>query len=95
MTLQSMATRIGHSRLTRLCGPTIIDLGAARKDGIFRRSFSSTRIFAQDTETAAPTHGFSNGQNLGSIALKKNSVYLENKLRIVRDTDQRFIIIRF
>jgi trimethyllysine dioxygenase len=89
-----MATRIRHSRLTRLCGSGVTELGAARKHSIPTRSFSSTRIFAQDIETA-PTHGFSNGQNLGSIALKKNSIYLENKLRIVRDTDQRFIIIRF
>jgi hypothetical protein len=81
--IQGMATRIRHSSLTKLCGSGVIDLGAARRHRVPTRSFSSTRIFAQDTETA-PTHGFSNGQNLGSIALKKNSVYLENKLRIVR-----------
>jgi trimethyllysine dioxygenase len=90
-----MATRIRCSRLTRLCGPGVTGPSAARKSGILKRSFSSTRIFAQDTETAAPTHGFSNGQNLGSIALKKNSIYLEHKLRIVRCTDQRFMIVRF
>jgi trimethyllysine dioxygenase len=79
-----MATRIRYFHLTKLYGSGITGLGAARKHGI--RSFSSTRIFAQDSETA-PTHGFSNGQNLGSIALKKNSIHLENKLRIVRDTN--------
>ena len=80
-----MASRNRLCRLTRLCESRVIDLCAARRDHTLRgaRSFSSTRIFAQDTETAPPTHGFSNGKNLGSISLKKNGVYLENKLRIV------------
>jgi hypothetical protein len=81
--IQGMATRIRCSRLTRLCGSGVTELSAARKHRVPTRSFSSTRILAQDTETAL-THGFSNGRNLGSIALKKNSIYLENKLRIVR-----------
>lgn len=46
------------------------------------RAFSSTRISGQANETT-PTHAFSNGQNLGSISLKKNGIYLDNKLRIV------------
>jgi hypothetical protein len=82
---ENMATRIRYSRLTRWPGSGTTDLGAARKRYTLggARSFSSTRISAQDTEPA-PTHGFSNGQNLGSITLKKNGVYLENKLRIVK-----------
>ncbi|KAH0284999.1 Trimethyllysine dioxygenase [Aureobasidium namibiae CBS 147.97] len=78
-----MATRVEYAHLTRWCKSGATGLSAVRKDYIPRgvRSFSSTRIFAQDAEQA-PTHGFSNGQNLGSITLKKNGVYLENKLRI-------------
>ena len=94
---ESMATtRIGCAHLTRWCKSGATGLTAARKDYIHRcvRSFSSTRIFAQDAEPA-PTHGFSNGQNLGSITLKKNGVYLENKLRIVSVIHQRFMIVRF
>jgi trimethyllysine dioxygenase len=79
-----MATRIRYFRLKKVYTSGNTGLGAARKNGI--RSFSSTRIFAQDIEPK-PTHGFSNGQNLGSIALKKNSIHLENKLRIVRGTN--------
>ena len=86
-----MATRIRYCRLPRFRGP-----GAARQDHTLRniRSFSSTRIFAQDTETA-PTHGFSNGQNLGSISLKRNGVYLENKLRIVGGVNYEYMMVRF
>ncbi|KAH0371821.1 Trimethyllysine dioxygenase, partial [Aureobasidium melanogenum] len=40
----------------------------------------------QATETT-PTHAFSNGQNLGSISLKKNGIHLENKLRITPFAD--------
>jgi trimethyllysine dioxygenase len=86
-----MATRIRYCRLTRLCGSS-----TARQDHTLRntRSFSGTRIFAQDTETA-PTHGFSNGQNLGSISLKRNGVYLENKLRIVGGVNYTYMMVRF
>lgn len=92
---KSMATQIRYPRLIRWCKLGTTDLRAIRKDYILRgaRSFSSTRIFAQDTATA-PTHGFSNGQNLGSITLKKNGVYLENKLRIVRGVNDRFTNVR-
>lgn len=92
---KGMAMRIGYLHLTRWCKSRAAGLNAARKGYIPRgvQSFSSTRIFAQDTE-AAPTHGFSNGQNLGSITLKKNGVYLENKLRIVSGVNDRSTDIR-
>ncbi|KAG9672574.1 Trimethyllysine dioxygenase, partial [Aureobasidium melanogenum] len=50
------------------------------------RAFSSTRISGQASETT-PTHAFSNGQNLGSISLKKNGIYLDNKLRVTPFAD--------
>ncbi|KAG9556035.1 Trimethyllysine dioxygenase, partial [Aureobasidium melanogenum] len=50
------------------------------------RAFSSTRISGQASETS-PNHAFSNGQNLGSISLKKNGIYLDNKLRITPFAD--------
>ncbi|KAH0407742.1 Trimethyllysine dioxygenase, partial [Aureobasidium melanogenum] len=58
------------------------------QNNIFKgvRAFSSTRISGQASETT-PTHAFSNGQNLGSISLKKNGIYLDNKLRITPFAD--------
>lgn len=79
-----MASRIRHSPLTRLCGLKLRNTGFSGEQHILRRvrPFSSTRISGQASETA-PTHAFSNGKNLGSISLKKNGIYLDNKLRIV------------
>lgn len=90
---KSMATQIRYPHLSRWCRLGATGLSVVRKEYILRgvRSFSSTRFFAQDTEPA-PTHGFSNGQNLGSITLKKNGVYLESKLRIVSSINQRSTI---
>lgn len=81
---KDMAARIRLLRFTKLSGPGARDLNFAGQNRILRcvRSFSSTRTSAQASETT-PTHAFSNGQNLGSISLKKNGIYLDNKLRIV------------
>lgn len=75
-----MAARIRHSNLARLCGRPAF----ARQTNILGgvRAFSGTRVSSHATETT-PTHAFSNGQNLGSISLKRNGIHLENKLRIV------------
>ncbi|KAG9777844.1 Trimethyllysine dioxygenase, partial [Aureobasidium melanogenum] len=71
-----------------LCGSGLRDPAFTRRNNIFRgvRAFSSTRISGQANETT-PTHAFSNGQNLGSISLKKNGIYLDNKLRITPFAD--------
>lgn len=49
---------------------------------VIARSFSDARILAQ-ADVTTPSHGFSNGQNLGSISLKRNGIYLDTRLRIV------------
>ncbi|THW22689.1 Trimethyllysine dioxygenase [Aureobasidium pullulans] len=53
---------------------------------VIARSFSDARILAQ-ADVTTPSHGFSNGQNLGSISLKRNGIYLDTRLRITPFTD--------
>ncbi|KAI5255743.1 26S proteasome subunit P45 [Aureobasidium subglaciale] len=84
MMLSDMAVRVNRVGLIRLHKFVTTGRGAASRQCLLgsARSLSSTRILAQASETTPATHGFSNGLNLGKIALKKDGVYLDTKLRI-------------
>ncbi|THY35407.1 Trimethyllysine dioxygenase [Aureobasidium pullulans] len=83
-----MAMTIRLSGLVASRGLKAFNTATTTRHGIrvIARSFSDTRILAQ-ADITTPSHGFSNGQNLGSISLKKNGIYLDTRLRITPFTD--------
>ncbi|KEQ88578.1 Trimethyllysine dioxygenase [Aureobasidium pullulans EXF-150] len=83
-----MAMNIRLSGLVASGGLKVFNTASTTRHGIrvIARSFSDTRILAQ-ADVTTPSHGFSNGQNLGSISLKRNGIYLDTRLRITPFTD--------
>ncbi|TIA24013.1 Trimethyllysine dioxygenase [Aureobasidium pullulans] len=83
-----MAMNIRLSGLVASGGLRVFNTATTTRHGIrvIARSFSDARILAQ-ADVTTPSHGFSNGQNLGSISLKKNGIYLDTRLRITPFTD--------
>ena len=80
----SMAMNIRLSGLVASGGLKVFNTATTTRHGtrVITRSFSDARILAQ-ADVTTPSHGFSNGQNLGSISLKRNGIYLDTRLRIV------------